>query len=181
MNPYDFYITPEEFTIAAQNGINEVTFYNRIRQLGWNKEKAMTTPPRKRSFHSTRWVKLAEKNGICISTYKYRINQLGWDPERAATQPLQDRTVQAKAAHKASRKYPIELVELAKQNGIPYDVFRKRIAYSGWDMMRAATTPVMTSREIGLMTKDKNIREFSRFFPHRAWQSDSRLEGEGNK
>ncbi|WP_199615510.1 hypothetical protein [Paenibacillus alkalitolerans] len=143
MIPYDYYITPEEFAQAAENGISEVTFYNRIRQLGWSKEKAMTTPPRKRTFHNSKWVKIAEKNGICISTYKYRINQLGWEPERAATQPLQDRIAQAHYAHECGRKYPAEIVARARENGICYDTFRHRVSDYGWDMEKAATVPPM--------------------------------------
>lgn len=30
INPYDFYITPEEYKIAAQNGINRKTLEDRI-------------------------------------------------------------------------------------------------------------------------------------------------------
>jgi hypothetical protein len=166
LNPYDYYITPEEIEIAAQHGISATTFYNRVRQLGWPKEKAMTTPPRKRTFHSAKWINTAEKNGICYGTYKYRVNQLGWSPERAATQPLQDRKTQAKMAYEASRKYPPEIVEKLKQNGINYNTFRTRI-YRGWDMLKAATTPTMTPREIGLMTKEKRSRDFRRIFGRR--------------
>lgn len=181
MDPHDYYITPDEFAEAARNGISEVTFYNRVRQLGWSKEKAMTTPPKKRTYHNAKWVNIAEKNGICISTYKYRINQLGWDPERAATQPLQDKRAQAKSAHEASRKYPAEIVILAESNGIPYDVFRKRVKESKWDMLRAATTPVMTHREVGLMTKGKRGRKLLRrlFLPRTAVKSYKERQANG--
>ena len=162
MNPYDYYITPDEIAQAAKNGISEVTFYNRVRQLGWDKERAMTTPPRKRSFHNNKWVQIAKDNGVCYSTYRYRINSLGWTPERAATQPLQEKSNQAKRASAASRKYPIEYVNMAQDNNIPYDRFRRRVSESGWSLEKAATTPVMTSREIGLMTKDKRKFFFKR-------------------
>lgn len=166
MDPYDYYITPEEFTLAEKNGISQVTFYNRIRQLGWTKEKAMTTPPRKRSFHSNKWVQIAEKNGICISTYKYRINHLGWEPERAATNPLQNRKAQAKAAYEASRKYPDHLLRLAEANGIKERTFHRRMK-AGWDPEEAATRQPMTPREVGLLSKDKRQRTFSRHL--RSW------------
>lgn len=160
MNPYDYYITPDEVEQAAENGISEVTLYNRVRQLGWSKDKAMTTPPRKRSFHNSKWVQIAKGNGICISTYKYRINSLGWTEERAATQPLQDRKAQARAAHESSRRYPIELVDLAKQNNIPYNTFRKRIKDSGWSPEQAATVPVMTHSEAGEIGKRKATERY---------------------
>ncbi|WP_274362718.1 hypothetical protein [Paenibacillus thermotolerans] len=163
MNPYDFYITPEEFEQAAKNGISQVIFYNRVRQLGWSKDKAMTTPPRKRASHNNRWVKIAERNGICYRTYTYRVNRLGWEPERAATQPLQDRKALAKVMHEATRKYPEHYKRLAEANGIKERTFHRRLS-SGWDIERAATQPPMTSREIGLMTKDKRSRGLKRFF-----------------
>jgi hypothetical protein len=163
MNPYDYYITPEEFEQAERNGISRTTFYNRVRQLGWSKEKAMTTPPQKRKFHSNKWIKIAEKNGICYSTYKYRVNELGWEPERAATQQLQDRRSQAKRAHESARKYPLEIINLLKRNGINYDTFRSRI-YAGWSMEKAATVKTMTPREIGLSTKEKRQISLKRIF-----------------
>ena len=49
INPYDFYITPEEYKIAAQNGINRKTLEDRIRKLGWNKERAINTPTKKKN------------------------------------------------------------------------------------------------------------------------------------
>ena len=50
INPYDFYITPEEYKIAAQNGINRKTLEDRIRKLGWNKERAINTPTKKKNI-----------------------------------------------------------------------------------------------------------------------------------
>lgn len=153
MSVYDFYITPDEYATAQENGISPVLLEQRIRILAWDKSKAMSTPPHiKKPIKD--WVKIAEQNGICYSTLRYRINRLGWEPERAATQPLQDRKKQAKKAHESSRKYPKEITDLLGKNNIPYDTFRYRVK-AGWDMYEAATKPKMTSREIGLMTKDK--------------------------
>jgi hypothetical protein len=151
---FEFYITPEEYERAAKYGVRPALLEVRIRSLAWKKEKAITTPPQKKKRIAKEWVELAEKNGICYSTLKYRINVLGWEPERAATQPLQDRKKQAKIACEKSRKYPKEIIELAKKNGIPYDTFRNRVR-AGWSLIDAATRPVMTRREIGLMTKEK--------------------------
>lgn len=155
MNPYDFYIAPEEYQQAAANGIRAALLEVRIRTLAWSKERALSTPPHRKKRLGRDWIALAEQNGICYSTLRYRVNRLGWDKERAATQPLQDRKVQADIAREGCRKYPDEILELAKKNGINYTAFRKRITESGWDMMRAATTPTMTLREIGLYTKEK--------------------------
>lgn len=148
-----YYISPEEYLEAQFNGISSTLLETRIRTLAWDKERAISTPPLKK-VSIKEWVPLAEQNGICYSTLRYRINRLGWDPERAATQPLQDRKKQAKKAHESSRKYPKKMVELANHNGISYDMFQYRVKH-GWDIYEAATRPKMSSREIGLLTKDK--------------------------
>ena len=157
-----FYITPEEYAEAALQGIRPALLEVRIRTLAWSKDRAIHTPPHEK--HSLcDWVDVAKQHGIRYSTLRYRINRLGWEPERAATQPLQDRGEQAKRAHEASRKYAPEWIEQAQKNGISADLFRHRMQW-GWGEEKACTTPVMTSREIGLMTKDKRSRGLCRFF-----------------
>jgi hypothetical protein len=167
MNHY-YYITPEEYELAAAHGVCAQTLEVRVRAWAWKKERALYTPPQKKKGLRGEWMLLAEQNGICYSTFRYRVNRLGWDKERAATQPLQDRKAQAIIAYEGSRRYPPEIISLAKQNGICYDTFRHRINKSNWSIEQAATTPVMTGREIGLMNKEERSRCMRRFFPHRA-------------
>lgn len=151
---YEYYITPEEYDQASANGIIRQTLESRIRITAWEKKRAIETPPNKKQMIDKKWREIAENNGICYSTFKHRVNQLDWDVERAATQPLQDRSNQAKKANEASRKYPVEYIELAKKNGIHYDTFRGRVK-KGWSLERAATQPTMAKREIGLFVKEK--------------------------
>lgn len=154
---YSFYITPEEYAQAAENGISPQVVDVRVRSLAWNKSRAISEKPQHKRRLPEKWIRLAAGNGICYRTFLYRVNVLGWNYERAATQPLQDRKKQATAARESGRVYPIEIIDLAKGNGINYDTFRQRIR-SGWNMKDAATRPTMTPREIGLMTKDKRLR-----------------------
>lgn len=149
-----YYITPEEYEIAAQNGVSPALLEVRIRSLAWDKERAITTPPHTKKRLNKKWVEIAQENGICYNTFRYRVNRLGWDEERAATQPLQDRAAQAKKAYEKSREYPAELKELAITNGIPERTFHRRMK-DGWDLIEAATKPPMTHSEIGLMNKAK--------------------------
>lgn len=152
----EFYITPEEYEKAQKNGINAFNLERRIRLLGWRKEKAMNTPVRKRCDRS-KWVKIAKENGIKYNTFMSRVNVYGWDEERAASEPLQNRQAAAHKAHEKIRVLPREYVELAKQNGISYYTFRRRIK-KGWDAEKAATHPVMSSIEAGRMGARK-VRE----------------------
>lgn len=167
MNIYDYYITPEEYNMAAEIGIRPQLLEVRIRTLGWNKERALKTSPHTKKPLKD-WVEVAEKNGICYSTLRYRANQLGWELERAATQPLQDRVAQATHAYEMSRKYPVEYLNMALENGIPERTFHRRMK-SGWDIEVAASRPPMTARECGLLTKEKRSRTFSRHT--RSWNA----------
>lgn len=153
-----YYITPEEYSIANQNGISATLLEIRVRTLAWDKEKAIHTPPHEKKSLKD-WVQVAEENGICYSTLRYRANRLGWDLERAATQPIQDRAAQALKACEKSRKYPKEYIELAVKNGIAIRTFYGRLK-AGWDLETAAVRPAMSHREIGLMTKEKTRPKF---------------------
>ena len=153
-NIYDFYIAPAEYDLAEKNGISKQCLEVRIRNLGWTKFRALNEKPLKFNRLPKEWIDIARKNGICYSTFKYRVNILKLNIEIAATKPLQDRKLQAKKACEASRKYPKEYKDLALKNGISERTFHKRLE-SGWDLINASTKPLMTNREIGLLTKEK--------------------------
>lgn len=167
-----FYITPEEYQIAEQNGISAATLEVRVRSLAWQKERAINTPPHEKHRLGD-WVKVAEQNGICYRTLVYRANQLGWDIERAATQPLQNLRAQAEFARERDRVYPLDILETASRNGINYDTFRGRVK-RGWSMEEAATKPTMTWRECGLQRKAK-LAEIEKRLPQRRSPMSSSL------
>lgn len=151
----DFYITPEEYEQAAKNGISAQRLEVRIRSFAWSKEKAVHTPPQKKKPRIPKeFMDLAEKNGIPYNTLRDRVHNRGWSYEKAATTPREDKKKKADFAREHCRKYPPEILELIKRNNINYNTFRQRLR-SGWSMEEAATKPTMTSREIGLMMKDK--------------------------
>lgn len=152
---YNFYITPEEYKRAAENGISKKRLETRIRDMAWDKEKAITTPVKNKKQYPREIKELAEKNGICMRTFKSRVNLLGWDMLKAATTPVMDSRQNIYKAIPKVRKYPKEFIELARENGIPDKCFYNRITKYKWTIERAATTPVMTPQEVGLMTKEK--------------------------
>lgn len=123
MKSYDWYITPEEYEIAAQNGIKRDTLEHRIRYHGWDKEKAITEPVR--GSKQNKWIEIANKNGICRETFNSRIYNCNWSLEEAATIPVK-------------KKYPKWAREELKKNGIKYTTFTKRIE-NGWEFKRAYT------------------------------------------
>lgn len=155
MDIYNFYITPEEYERAKKNGISKKRLDSRVRDLLWNKEEAINTPVIKQKKYPKEIKELVKKNGISMSTFKSRVNQLGWSMVEAATIPVMDKTKNIYKAIPKVRKYSKEIIEKVKQNNIPVKCFYSRITKYKWDIEKAATTPVMSSREIGLMTKEK--------------------------
>jgi hypothetical protein len=153
MNPYDYYIAPQEYELAEAIGISAFSLERRIRLLGWSKKKAMTTPMRtqKPRGYYDKWSKIAEQNGIKYDSFMTRIRK-GWTPKRAATQPLESaEEVKAHAlrATEHVRVHPAKYLRLAEQNGIPYATFHRRVKVSGWDYERAATEPIWSRQQIG--------------------------------
>ncbi|BBH19806.1 hypothetical protein Back11_11510 [Paenibacillus baekrokdamisoli] len=150
INPYDFYITPDEYTRAAKNGVSAVRVAQRVRALGWSKEKAITTPSRVKKDRS-HWRKVAEANGIGGPTFYDRLRR-GWTEERAAKEPLcsPERQVEfAAQARKTVQVYSDEIINLRKANGINRQTFHYRTRVMKWSPERAASEPVMSRQQVG--------------------------------
>jgi len=147
IDDYDI-ITSEEYVRAAANGIPAERLRIRIRNNGWDRDRAITTPVAKR--HDRRkWVELAAQNGIRQNTFFNRLSR-GMSEEEAATQPLrtqQEALARMQEARHRQCAYPQELLELAERNGVSRQTFYHRVRKSGWDLERAATTPPLSYRE----------------------------------
>lgn len=150
-NPYDFYITPDEFAKAAEIGVSSTRVAQRVRALGWPKDKAISTPCRVKKDRS-QWRKVAESNGINRSTFYDRVIQKGWTEERAATEPLcspDQRRESALQASRAAQVYSDEIIQLRKANGISRHTFHYRTRVMKWPPERAATEPIMSREQVG--------------------------------
>ena len=153
------YITPEEYEIAAGNGISEKTVNARVRRSGWSVKRAITEPVRKRMKHGE-WVKLAKKNNISPSTYSTRIHHLKWTPEEAATTPVMTKREAGEQTKPSPRiKLSKELIEKAEKHDISRKNLYSRIKL-GWDEEEAATFPILTKAEAG--RRGVIIREIKR-------------------
>ncbi|MGF9913710.1 hypothetical protein ABEX47_03245 [Paenibacillus ehimensis] len=145
-----FYVTPEEYKQAEALGIKPAMLDRRIREQGWPKAKAMSTPPRKLTDRS-KWRKVAEQNGISYDSFMSRINR-GWTEERAAKEPLQTPEQVREQALRATeyvRVIPREYLELADRNGIPRATVHQRIKEQKLSMLDAVTRPIMRREECG--------------------------------
>ncbi|MNW46372.1 hypothetical protein D3C74_236640 [compost metagenome] len=146
-----FYITPEEYIEAKKIGVRPAMLDRRIREQGWTKQRAMTTPPRGLTDRR-KWLRLARDNGIKKETFYSRVRNLGWSMERAAAQPLEtpeEAREHALRATECARVLPKEYVQLAEQNGISYATFHNRLKNCGWELERAATEPLWTRQQMG--------------------------------
>ncbi|MFN2746935.1 hypothetical protein ACINLE_17650 [Bacillus sp. z60-18] len=156
-NPYDFYITPEEFAQAEANGICKDTLIWRIRRQGWSKQRALTEPVKvyDRVSYATEWEKwegVAKENGVSRGLFRGRVAR-GWDSKKAATTPKIDRNEHCRRMHELSprtrrRKFSEDLVKLAESNGVSYATLQCRVTARGWNPHTAATTPIMSRQEI---------------------------------
>ncbi|MEN2464934.1 hypothetical protein [Ornithinibacillus sp. JPR2-1] len=80
----NIYITPEQYDIAAKNGIPRERVNGRVRKEKWPIERAITEPIRN---YDSKWVRQAEENGIPAGLFYKRVS-LGWSKERASTQKI---------------------------------------------------------------------------------------------
>ncbi|WP_144508288.1 hypothetical protein [Bacillus mycoides] len=158
-NLYDYYITPEEYKAAARNGINRRALNERIRNLGWDKDTAMTKPLR--SSNSTGWCKVKEialKNGICRQTFYARMKK-GWKLIEAISRPPINKYQALKLAEKINywienKVLSDEQAEIASLNGVSYRLARERVKRLKWTVEEAITTPVLTRSECAKRGKE---------------------------
>lgn len=144
-NP-DYYISPEEYELAAANGVNALNLEARIRKLHWSHRRAINTPIKERKDHS-KWYPIAKKNGISYDTFTSRISR-HWTSERAATEPVLSRHECGLRAGNVSKNFSREVLDLLKESKISYPTFYSRVK-SGWDEIEAATSPIITKAEAG--------------------------------
>lgn len=80
------YVTDEEYACALVYGIPKERVDDRIRKLGWSKNKAITQEITRPNLK--KWIKIAESNGICRNTFISRHYELGWSLEKASLCPI---------------------------------------------------------------------------------------------
>ncbi|SPF51190.1 conserved hypothetical protein [Candidatus Desulfosporosinus infrequens] len=138
---YSFYINPDKYAMAAQNGINERVVTARVRDLAWSIERAITTPV---NYHKWgEWLIIAERNGISRSLFYSRVTRGGMSPKEASEIPSIERDTIIKIMAEKKRKYPKEYEDIAVRNGISKGTFVTRMG-RGWSAEIAATTPIDT-------------------------------------
>lgn len=141
---YRYYITPEEYEVAAANGISRKVVNGRVRERGWKVAEAITTPLRSQTPIDPRLVAAAKANGISYKTLHQRLRYYGMSPEEASTRPLMTVSEVSEIRLK-NRRSLVDYRNVAVSNGISIHTYLKRL-YLGWPPDRAATTPVDTRK-----------------------------------
>lgn len=152
---YVWYITPEQYDKAAKNGIDRNNLNKRVRDYGWDIERATTEPIKKRFFRLDEgMVKQARENGINRKALYSRL-RIGMDPEKAVTMPIMTMAEVTRKSIEDRRKYKPELMALALKNGMTSETYRNRVR-NGMDEVEAATRPPMTKAEAGRIKKKRS-------------------------
>ncbi|AID50209.1 hypothetical protein P4U03_30080 [Bacillus mycoides] len=142
---YEYYVTPEDYEVAAKHGVSRKLLEHRIRNLGWDKDFAMTESPRKAS----EWSKVKEialKNNIGRTTFKGR-RKRGWSLIDSITKPPLSREETLKRANECNRVLTDEQIQKAKENGLRYSTVYDRIKKLKWNIEEALTTPALSTKE----------------------------------
>lgn len=90
----DYMITSSMLNKAEENGISYHTLYRRL-QRGWDEERAVTEPSKKKSERQY-WLEIAKENGIIEGTFNSRVNLYGYSYEEAATKPIKNKRKKVK-------------------------------------------------------------------------------------
>lgn len=134
-----FYITPTDYETAKHNGINARLATDRVRTLGWNIERAITSKPRQ-TTDKRKWTDLAKLNNISRGAFYGRVAR-GMSMDQASTTPVMDKKTLINNIAIAKRKYPKEYEDMAVANGINKNAFVSRMKRK-WNVLDAATRPM---------------------------------------
>jgi hypothetical protein len=127
---------PEDIELAKSNGINYLSFYNRVYNLGWPIKRAATEPLNSRSTCKWyQWRDICKEHGISQNMFYQRL-YAGWGEENASTLPPGTKFKKPKP------KLTPTLIELAEQHGISKWALHARVHRYKWPLEKALTTPI---------------------------------------
>lgn len=131
----DTVFSRDDITRAAANGVNYLNLYNRVNNLFWNKEAAITEPVTKRNQTWAENRDEAEANGVSRYMFNRALKE-GYTVEEAVT-PIQRKNGRPRAVSE-------ELEALAEENGLTYAQVRYRKQRFRWSDERAVNQPIGT-------------------------------------
>lgn len=159
-----YYISPNDYKVAEKNGINKWALEKRV-YYGWDVDRAITTPIRKRVDIGWRdWKTIAEQNGVTYDCFRMRRNN-GINPKEAAILPPLSLEKRRKIGTNINRKYDPQVLEAALQNGISKSTFYARVGKLGWSIEKAINTPLISNEEsLSLAREKSSFKEMNEIF-----------------
>lgn len=115
MNKRYFGITYKDYEVAEKNGISKSTLDNRVYQLAWDIDTAITKPIRTKENVIAPYLSIAEKNGVKENTVRRRIER-GWSIEKAVSTPTYSNKEKLKKARSNKKIVPIKKKEKSKES-----------------------------------------------------------------
>lgn len=153
------YITPDDFMVAEKNGINSAALQQRVRDYGWDIDRAIIVPLKVETPFQPiweKWEKIATKHGVSRVLFYHRVKK-GWPEAKSATFPI-------KRGKPLSDEWTEEEREIARRNGLDKNYMNavKARINLGWTREEALNTPKLTENE-----RAKRIAEGTRAYHER--------------
>lgn len=130
------YLSPDDLKVAAANGISEDLAKRRFYREGYSKRRAITKKPQRTNV----WTKYKDRCaeiGLSQGGFYKRLKKMS--PEEASSRPLT-------SPNGPDPKLTPERRAIAEKNGINYHTLQSRLYTSKWDIERAITEPLDTSK-----------------------------------
>lgn len=137
------YITPSDYDLAEKNGIKRATLEARVREYGWEMERATTESPQKHKPFQPIWEKweaIASENGVSRELFYDRVRRFRISEKEAATVP-------PRLGGRPKSRWTDEDLALIKKNGLNLNMVNTRVNTLGWSKEDALNTPKLTEAE----------------------------------
>lgn len=131
-----YYIQDHDYEEAEKNGISRSRMYKRVYVLGWDIERAKTTPVRVYRKGIEKYKEIAKQNKIREDLFYQRLNN-GMSMYEAATVPFKSNRVKTFTEHE---------IQIMTSNGISVNTARHRMKVYLWSKHRAITEPIHTEK-----------------------------------
>lgn len=147
-----YYITPEDYEIAEKNGISKMNVYNRVTELGWPIQRAITEKVR---IQNKGYRELLKDHNINYNTFISRLRK-GLSVEQALTMKVMTPEEKVKVRLKnIKRTFTDEELEIARKNGINKRALYWRVHVGRWSKEKAIHTPTLTKKEAAQRRAEK--------------------------
>lgn len=154
------YITPCDYETAKNNGINKRTVHARVRDLGWDIDKAITEPQLHRLTYTEDHRQIMKENNVTHTMVRTRMKRWGITQDEAVRIPRKGKREVKELAVEGNRQsnnfFTPEQRRLMKENGIPYGTAYMRAKRYRYSKDEAVTMPIQDNLEALARGREKS-------------------------